>query len=102
MGCCDNGKYATDEEKYSVVPNTPCGAISIDLLNMYLRPITCYLQYRLWTSIGSTEMELVNAKIYLLGFIDQKKADPENCEGMESLAIIRVIVDKIIKKGVCL
>lgn len=101
MGCCD-GTILSDEERFKVYSNTPCGAITVDMLIMYRRPIECYLQYGLWGKIGSTEEELTLAVEYLTNFINQKNIDDENCEGLDKLPIIRLIIDKIFKAGICL
>jgi hypothetical protein len=103
MGCCPGSSlYATDEQKYGVAENTPCDMITVDLLNMYKNPIDCYVQYKLWANIGSSEAELLAAQSALNTLIAQKEADENNCEGIAALVMIRVIVDKIIKKGACL
>lgn len=101
MGCCPT-KHYTDEERFGVLPNTQCSAITVDMLLMFKKPIDCYVKHGLWGEVGSSEEEMNSAVSYLEGFIAQKQLDEENCEGLESLAIIRSIVDKIIKKGICL
>lgn len=101
MSCC-NAPLVTNEERYGVLEDTPCGSISIDLLTMFKRPIDCYLEHNLADKIGSNVNELQSASAFLLTFINQKKADPNDCTGISMLPIIRELVDKIIKKGLCL
>lgn len=101
MACCSETNL-TPQEIFGVSPDTPCTSIGIDLLKVYQRPIDCYLKYKLWETIESTELELQNATEYLQGLIDQKTADPNDCRGIEILWLVRVLVDRIIKRGVCL
>ena len=100
-GGCPGALPVSDEIRYNV-QSVQCSAITVDLLRTYKRPIDCYLQHDLFAQIGSTQEELTNASEYLLKFIHQKQEDPDDCEGIESLAIIRSLVDRIIKKGICL
>lgn len=102
MSCCPATLYPTDQQRYGVVPDTPCGSISIDLLNMYKRPIDCYIKYGLAYQIQSTPEELESASLFLQGFMDQKAVNQEDCTGIEMLPIIRSLVNRIVKKGVCL
>jgi hypothetical protein len=102
MGCCPGTSYATEEQKFGVIPTTICSSITVDLLELYKRPIDCYLTYHLWNEIGSSELELQNAAAFLQKFINMKTADEEDCSEIASLSIVRSIVDKIIKKGICL
>jgi hypothetical protein len=92
----------TEQEMYGVIAGTPCEAITVDLLKTYKKPLDCYLQYKMWGNVGSSEGELVNATNLLDIMIGQKIANPSDCTGIESLYLIRSIVDKIVKKGVCL
>jgi len=100
---CDCDKTnLTEEQIYGVADGTPCEAITVDLLQTYKRPIECYLRYKIWNSIESTKEELESAVSYLDTFIANKIVNPANCEGLESLYLIRSLVDKMLKKGVCL
>jgi hypothetical protein len=92
----------TDEEIYGQIAGTPCSAITVDLLKVYQKPVNCYLNYKLWGNVGSSEGELQNVASLLEVMIGQKIADPNDCTGMESLVEIRSLVDRIVKKGVCL
>lgn len=79
-----------------------CRGITIDLLQMYLRPIECYIKYGLYENIQSTQLELQNAQTYLENYIAAKQADPETCEYREQLPIVQTIVNRIISAGICL
>jgi len=92
----------TDDEIYGVGTGTPCSAITVDLLKVYKKPVDCYLNFKLWGNVGSSEGELQNISSLLDIMIGQKIGNPNDCTGMESLVIIRSIVDRIVKKGVCL
>lgn len=98
---CDDNNL-TPEQQYGMSAGTPCETITVDLLRLYLRPIKCYLKYKMWDRIGSNEQELISAKEYLDDFIARKSADPADCTGVESLVLIRVIVAKMVNLGVCL
>jgi hypothetical protein len=102
MGCCDPNTNITEQQRFGFVEGTPCEAITVDLLELYKRKIDCYLLYKLWVNIQSTKEELEGAQTYLQNFIDQKVADPSDCTGVESLYIVRALVDKIIRVGACL
>lgn len=102
MACCGNTEPLTPQQKYGVRPGTPCEAITVDLLTLYKNKIDCYLTYKLWNNIQSTQAELENASMYLQAFISQKMADPTNCAGIDDLWIVRQIVDKIVILGACL
>jgi hypothetical protein len=92
----------TDDEIYGAVTGTPCSAITVDLLKVYKKPVDCYLNFKLWGNVGSSEAELHNISSLLDIMIGQKIGNPNDCTGMESLVLIRSVVDKIVKKGVCL
>lgn len=92
----------TDEEIYGQVAGTPCSAITVDLLQVYRKPIQCYLNHKLWVNVGSSEGELQNVTALLDIMISQKIGNPNDCTGMESLVTIRSLVDRIVRKGVCL
>lgn len=102
MACCGASDILSPEQKYGVLPGTPCEAITVDLLNLYKNKIDCYLTYKLWGNIQSSQAELENANMYLQGLISQKLEDPGNCTGIENLWIVRQLVDKIIIVGACL
>lgn len=101
MGCgCDN--ELTEEQRFGVPQDAPCDSISIELLQMYKNPIDCYLKNRLWSQIGSTSEEMQAASDYLAVLIQQKIADPQNCEGVQNLLNIRKMMHLILNKGLCL
>lgn len=102
MGCCNQNNTLTAEQLYGVYPETPCAAITVDLLQIYKNMINCYLTYKLWEKINSSQAELEGAHSYLEGFIAQKMADPNDCEGIGSLILVRMLVDRIVKIGACL
>ena len=105
MGCCPGAAaFPSDPSaKLTTTPGTSvCSQISVDLLRMYKRPIDCYITHSLYSQIGSTREELEKASAFLNDFIDQKLIDDENCTGIDSLAIVRTLIDKIVKKGMCL
>lgn len=102
MGCCNGNIILSPEVRYGVSEETPCEAITVDLLRLYKDKIDCYLKYKLWGNINSSQIELENAVMYLSGFISQKELDSSNCSGIENLWIVRQIVDKIVKFGACL
>lgn len=100
---CNCGQQVlTEEEQYGVYANTPCTAITVDLLQMYKNPIDCYINYKLWGVIDMNESQLSTLSGQLQVLINQKISDPNNCDGIEHLAHIRSTVDKIVKRGVCL
>lgn len=102
MACCGGSITLSDQERFGVYTSTPCTAITVDLLQVYKRGIDCYLRNKLWSRINSNEQEMLSAESYLQDFIDRKIADPNDCTGIESLYLIRVLFDKIVKIGVCI
>lgn len=102
MSCCGGGAPIEDSERFGIAQNTPCQAITVDMLGIYKKNIDCYVQHKLWTNITSTEAEMTSAQTYLQGMITQKMADPNDCTNIESLYLVRLLVHKIILGGVCL
>lgn len=99
---CDCENNVTDEVRFAVMEGTPCDKISVDLLVTYKKPIDCYLKYKLWDNIKSSKAELESAQSQLADMVSRKQADPMDCTGLESLYLIRIIVEKIIQKGMCI
>ncbi len=84
------------------IDGNTCAGITVDLLQMMLRPIQCYLDNKLWDQISSTKAELEEYKNYLELYIAAKIADPETCEYREQLPPVQVYFNKILVKGMCL
>jgi len=97
---CEND--LTDEQRFGVPEDQPCSAITIGLLEMYKAPIDCYLRYELWPQINLTREEMQAASDYLATFIEQKRVDDNNCEGVANLVNIRMMMTLILNKGICL
>ena len=102
MGCCGGGLPIDDSARFGVVQDTPCTAITVDMLSIYKKNVDCYVMHKLWNNIGSTEAEMQAAQTYLQTMISQKIADPNDCTNIESLYLVRLLVHKIILGGVCL
>ena len=79
-----------------------CGDITIDLLQQYRRPIQCYIDHDLSSSIDASKTDLLEALAMLDTYIAAKRIDPNTCDHKEVLPAIQHIVSKIIIKGQCL
>lgn len=103
MSCCGGSTESLPPVVvYGFTEGTPCNSITADLLNLWKGKIDCYLRHGLWGKINSNEEELTIAQSYLAEMIDRKIADPNDCEGLDTIHLVRAIIDKIVKVGVCL
>jgi hypothetical protein len=99
---CDNNALLTDEQKYAINAVDPCSFISIEVLEMYRRPMECYLQYGLQNSIGYTQEQIEDFVAYLNQLIAIKQLDPNACGDFEQLPAVRAALNVILNKGICL
>lgn len=99
---CEQTRRELSELSSAPLDHNKCGGITLDLLQRYLRPVQCYLQYSLWQKIGLSEEELKNIQSYLELYIAAKRADPETCQYKEQLPATQNIVNRIISHGICL
>lgn len=102
MGCCNSTEAIPPLVQFGHNPATPCSAITVDLLNVYKSRIECYLKYGLWFNISSSEEEMNAANAHIDQMVERKLIDPNDCTGIESIVLIRMLVDRIIKLGACL
>jgi hypothetical protein len=98
---CDCLEVSIDSVS-QVIGDTPCSAITIDLLRTYQRPILCVIEKELWLHVQSSVEEMKAANQVIENLIEIKEKDSGSCEGTASLAIIRTLVGKIVQLGLCI
>ena len=101
-GCGGNSGPYDVQHDVVVYDHNQCKGITKDLLEMFLKPINCYLEHQLWDLIGSSQVELQSAKEYLELYIAAKTEDPDTCAYRESLPIVQNLVSRIHVQNRCL
>lgn len=100
--CYSQSQSNSNGRNYSVVDNSECAGITLDLLEMFLRPVQCYLRNGFGSNIGVTASQLQNTQHYLELYISAKRADPETCQYKEELPQVQSLINKIISAGICI
>lgn len=106
MGCCGNGGSNVSYNGYIPGPSnklshSECEGVTIDLLNMWLRLITCVETHNLYTSVSITQNEVQSGKTLLATWIAAKEIDPASCEHQEKMPLIQALINKIVAFGQC-
>lgn len=78
-----------------------CEGVTIDLLNMFKRLITCVETHGIYTQVGVTIAEVGSAKVLLDSWISSKEQDPASCDHQEKLPLVQFIINKIVAYGQC-
>lgn len=104
MSCCGNNNEppVTGYSGGTLVLNhSNCEGITIDLLNMWLRIITCTRDNNSLDKASVTLSEAESAIALLNTWIEAKQQDPGSCEHQEKLPVIQVIINKTVAYGQC-
>lgn len=78
-----------------------CEGVTIDLLNMFKRLITCVDTHNIHAQVGITVGEAGNAKALLDAWITAKEQNPASCDHQEKLPLVQFIINKIVAYGQC-
>jgi hypothetical protein len=100
---CDKNNNSSNVNSTTVIYNhNECIGITVDLLEMYLRPVQCCLNNSIFEIVNSTQAELESTKTYLESYITAKRLDPQTCEFKDQLPPAQSLVNRIIIAGICI
>ena len=85
-----------------VIDHNTCAGVTVELLEMYKRPLVCCSINNLWAAINLTSEQLIEYINYLETAIQLKADNPETCEGLERLSEIQTLSNLLIKKRLCI
>jgi len=89
------------QDKVVFVDETPWLRVSVDLLQMFERPILCRLRYKIFDTV-LTQVRLEEIRVLISDYIAAKIADPTTQLYFDRFPEIQAVIDDIYNKGVCL